>query len=72
MGWWETANGDVIGDGPADIIDEHNGRWTEPNQLPAAVRAEIDACYREAFGRGPTERELQELLIFCSPADNEG
>lgn len=72
MGWWQTASGGVIGDGPADIIEQFDDGWTEPSQLPAAVRAEIAACYREAFGRGPTEQELDELLIFCSSAAGEG
>jgi len=69
MGWWQTASGGVIGDRPADIIEQFDEGWTEPCQIPAAVRAEIAACYKEAFGRGPTEQELDELLIFCQSAE---
>lgn len=72
MGWWQTASGGVIGDGPADIIEQFDEGWTEPCQIPAAVRAEIAACCREALGGGPTEQELDELLIFCSSAAVEG
>lgn len=72
MGWWQTASGGIIGDGPADIIEQFDEGWTEPSQLPAAVRAEISTRYREALGRGPTEQELDELLIFCSSTAGEG
>ena len=37
----------------------------EPSQIPPDVRARIAACYREDFGREPTEQELKELLDFC-------
>jgi hypothetical protein len=72
MGWWQTASGGVIGDGPANIIDGLDEGWTEPSQIPAAVRAAIAACYREDLGREPTEQELEELLMFCRSADGEG
>ena len=73
MGWWRTPSGGIIGDGPANILDEfEEGWWTEPGQIPSNVRARIDACYREDFGRGPTEQELQELLEFCGPATSDG
>ena len=72
MGWWQTASGGVIGDGPANVIDELDEGWTERGQIPAAVRAEITACYREDLGREPTEQELEELLIFCRSANGEG
>ena len=72
MGWWQTASGGVIGDGPANVIDELDEGWTERGQIPAAVRAEITACYREDLGREQTEQELEELLIFCRSANGEG
>lgn len=72
MGWWQTASGGVIGDGPANIIDQFDEGWTEPCQIPRGVRAEIAACYKEAFGRGPTEQELDELLIFCGSGTGDG
>ena len=65
MGWWQTASGGVIGDGPANIIDELDEGWTDAEQIPPDVRARIVACYREDFGREPTEKELRELLEFC-------
>jgi hypothetical protein len=66
MGWWRTGNGGVIGDGPADIVEEFDERcWPEPTNIPSDVRARIAACYREDFHREPTERELSDLLEFC-------
>ncbi len=65
MGWWHTASGGVIGDGPADIIDGLDEGWTDPHEIPADARARIVACYREELGRAPTEQELWELLEFC-------
>ncbi len=68
MGWWRTRSGSVIGDSPADIIEEFDERcWPERTNIPPDVRARIVACYREDFGREPTEQELRELLEFCGP-----
>ncbi len=72
MGWWQTASGGVIGDGPANIIDGFDEGWTEPSQIPVAVRAEIAACYREDLGREPSDQEFEELLIFCRDASGDG
>ena len=72
MGWWQTASGGVIGDGPANIVEQFDEGWTEPSQIPAAAREEIAACYREDLGREPTEAELEELLIFCRSNDGGG
>ena len=73
MGWWETGSGGIIGDGPANILDEFDeGCWTEPSQIPPEVRTRIVACYREDFDREPTEQELRELLAFCGPATGGG
>lgn len=66
MGWWRTRSGSVIGDSPADIIEEFDERcWPEPMSIPSDVRARITACYREDFDREPTTQELRELLEFC-------
>ena len=68
MGWWRTKSGSVIGDGPANIIDEFDDRfWPDPSNIPRDVRARIVACYREDFDREPTTQELRELLEFCGP-----
>lgn len=69
MGWWRTGTGGVIGDAPADIIEAFDDRcWPEPSLIPRDVRERIVACYREDFGREPTEQELRDLLEFCGPA----
>jgi len=65
MGWWRTTNGSVIGDPPANIIDETGITCAEPDKIPAEVRTQIDRCYREDFDRHPTEQELRDLLAFC-------
>jgi hypothetical protein len=72
MGWWQTDNGGIIGDGPADIIEEGGGRWTEPAEIPARIRAEITECYRKDWDREPTEQELRDLLEFCRLVPGKG
>ena len=68
VGWWRTSSGAVIGDSPADIIEEFHERcWPEPSNIPTDVRARIVECYQEDFDRDPTEQELRELLEFCGP-----
>ena len=68
MGWWKTASGAVIGDGPANVLDEYAGRgvvWPDAAAIPENVRQEIEAMYVEDFGRSPTNEELEVLLLFC-------
>lgn len=68
MGWWRTASGGVIGDAPANYIEElaMKGQvFVEPCALPADVRKELGALYEEGLGREPTDAELLELLSFC-------
>jgi hypothetical protein len=68
MGWWKTVSGAVIGDGPANVLDEFAERgavWPDPAAIPVNVRREIEGMYREDLGRLPTEEELQALLSFC-------
>lgn len=66
VGWWRTGSGGVLGDGPADIVEEFDDRcWREPRDIPPDVRARIAACYQEDLHREPTERELRDLLEFC-------
>jgi len=65
MGWWRTATGSVIGDGPANELDETGESWTSPSEIPAELRQRIVDCYRQDLGREPTEQELKELLEFC-------
>lgn len=65
MGWWRTASGGVIGDGPANVIDDAGACWDTPAEIPAMVRTAIVECYREEWDREPTEQELRDLLEFC-------
>ena len=65
MGWWRTATGSVIGDAPANLLDERGVLWANPKEIPAELRQRIADCYRQDFEREPTEQELQELLDFC-------
>jgi len=68
MGWWRTVSDAVIGDPPANYIDELNSMglvYTEPAELPANTRADLEALYVEGLGRAPTEEELRALLAFC-------
>jgi hypothetical protein len=53
MGWWTTRKANlIIGDGPADVLDE-------------AV-AEIHGVYKAGIGREATREELMALMQFCS------
>ena len=68
MGWWKTVNGDVIGDAPANYVDELVERgiaYTEPSELPVEVRKRIVSLYVEELGREPSESEIRTLLAFC-------
>lgn len=65
MGWWRTSSGSVIGDSPADIIEEFDEQYSQAVSIPPDVRARITACYREDLSREPTELEFRELLEFC-------
>lgn len=68
MGWWRTSSGGVIGDAPANYIEELATRgqvFVEPCDFPANVRKELGVLYQEGLGREPTETELSELLSFC-------
>lgn len=68
MGWWKTAGGAVIGDPPANYMDELVSMglmYVEPADLPATVRADLEALYVEGIGRVPTEDELTAVLAFC-------
>jgi hypothetical protein len=64
MGWWETRSGAVIGDPPANLLDELGATWERPNEIPPDIRARIEALYVEDLGRKPTEDELAALLSF--------
>ena len=68
MGWWQTVAGRVIGDAPADYIEElgrMGQHFVEPGELPRHVRERLNALYVEELGREPTDVELSELLSFC-------
>jgi len=68
MGWWQTLAGRVVGDAPADYIEElarMGQQFVEPSEFPRHVRERLNALYVEGLGREPTEMELAELLAFC-------
>lgn len=51
MGWWKSERG-IIGDVPADIMDE-------------ALEGIVEA-YQSRAGRPPTQGELADLIEFCT------
>ncbi len=65
MGWWETVGGGVIGDAAVDYLEELDGRWKEPEDVPVQVGAEIVSLYLQGIGRPPSEQDLRDLLAFC-------
>lgn len=68
VGWWKTVNGAVIGDPPADYVEElaRMGQvFVGPSEFPRHVRERLKAIYVEGLGREPTETEFLELLAFC-------
>lgn len=54
MGWWETQDGVVIGDEPADIVGEMLDRLT--------------GAYQDGLGRKPSVPEIEETLRFVIAA----
>jgi len=65
MGWWRTGSGGVIGDAPANILDEAEGGFGRPDEVPGGMLSRIRREYQEAFSRDPTRQELVELIEFC-------
>ncbi len=64
MGWWKTVDGGVIGDAAVDYLEELEGPWIEPEDVPVEVRAEIASLYLQGIGRPPSEQDLRDLLAF--------
>jgi hypothetical protein len=64
MGWWKTVGGGVIGDAAVDYLEELEGPWIEPEDVPVQVRAEITSLYLEGIGRPPSKQDLRDLLAF--------
>lgn len=66
MGWWETENGNVIGDAPLNELEEHaeSLRWQTPDDIPSEAMTAIVEAYREGLGREPGRAELVALLAF--------
>lgn len=65
MGWWRTGSGGVIGDAPANILDEAEGGCSGPDDVPGEILNRIRREYQEAFSRDPTRQELAQLIEFC-------
>jgi hypothetical protein len=64
MGWWRTVEGGVIGDAAVDYLEELEGQWIEPADVPVEVRAEIATLYLQGIGQPPSEQDLRDLLAF--------
>ncbi len=65
MGWWRTDSGGVIGDAPADMLEDVEVALNGPDDIPEKVLTHIRFAYREAFERDPTQQELADLVDFC-------
>ncbi len=65
MGWWRTRSGSVIGDAPADILEEALESLQTPEEIPPAVMEQIRLAYQEGLSRDPTTEELTDLVGFC-------
>jgi len=66
VGWWKTTTGEILGDGPLNILDEHQEsiRWKRPCDFPADVLKAITEEYGTDLGRAPTQAELAALLAL--------
>ncbi|MBN4058930.1 hypothetical protein JYU10_00505 [bacterium AH-315-J04] len=66
MGWWETGEGDVIGDPALDLLlsFEQAHAWVAPADMPPKALESIVSEYRAAFGRSPNDSEVTALLAF--------
>jgi len=64
MGWWKTVDGGVIGDAAVDYLEELEGPWTEPEDVPVKVRAKIASLYLQGIGRPPNAQDFRALLAF--------
>jgi len=65
MGWWRTGSGGVIGDAPADVLEEGERGFGGPDEIPDETLNRIRREYQEAFSRDPSRQELAELIEFC-------
>ncbi len=65
MGWWRTESGGVIGDAPADMLEDLDIVLNGPDDIPEMVLKHIRLAYQEAFERDPTHQELADLIQFC-------
>lgn len=65
MGWWRTGSGGVIGDAPANILEEADREFGGPDEVPDELLSRIRCEYQESFSRDPTRQELVELIEFC-------
>ena len=73
MGWWETVSGAVIGDPPANYLDEFVSlgmTWADPENVPGEVRERLDALYMEGIGRASSDEDIRALLSFCGRVEN--
>ena len=84
MGWWridrETGGigGQPAGEDsrlvnalPGVHSPEHYFNGDEPADVMAQALREIEAVYREAWGRPPAEEELRAVFEFVLPKDSD-
>ncbi len=66
MGWWETEEGDVIGDPALDLLlaFEQAHAWVTPADMPLKALEAVVSEYRTALGRSPSDSEITALLSF--------
>ena len=66
MGWWRTESGGVIGDAPADMLEDAEVALNGPDDIPEKVLVHIRLAYQEFFDRDPTRQELADLVEFVN------
>ena len=66
MGWWETDRGDVLGDGPLDILGNFDAVkvWQTRSDIPSEAIDAIEEEYQKEVGRAPMESDIDALLAF--------
>ena len=68
MGWWQTAEGAIIGDPVAEYVEqlaEMGLVFSERDDLPGEIKDRLAGLYVEGVGRPPTDDDLRALFSFC-------
>ena len=70
MGWWMCNNNGVIGDAPADYLEEVieqrslSEPWRKASEIPADVRRHLDRIHVDGLGRRANDADIDALLSF--------